>query len=87
MGALLFVAIFAIADVGLGFVAGHFLPRPDNAHVQPLANGLVMNCINLFAVAVATASWPKSKAGRYSPMGCKAATADLGSSQERFSVS
>ncbi|MEQ0777449.1 CPBP family intramembrane glutamic endopeptidase [Paraburkholderia tropica] len=58
-GALLFVAIFAIADVGLGFVAGHFLPRPDNAHVQPLANGLVMNCINLFAVAVATASLAK----------------------------
>ena len=54
-GTLLFAAIFVGVDAGLVFIARHFVQAPADDHVLPLANGLLMECVNLFAVTVATA--------------------------------
>ena len=54
-GILLFAAIFVGVDAGLVFIARHFVQAPTDDHVLPLANGLLMECVNLFTVTVATA--------------------------------
>ncbi len=55
-GALLFIAIFAGVAVGLSFVARHFVRRPADFHEVPPGIMLLMECIQLAAVILATAA-------------------------------